>query len=146
MNQQHSFLRVTIYFGLFATIAAGLIGLGKESWNLPVLVGFCSIVSIVYTDVLGWFSLHRWLVYVAMVAGAGIATADFLRDNSANQIVEVGNLLVYVQLPLMFQKKSKRVFEQWGVFLLLELVVGALVNNNVLYGDRKSTRAELQSQ
>ena len=134
MNQQHSFLRVTIYFGLFATIAAGLIGLGKESWNLPVLVGFCSIVSIVYTDVLGWFSLHRWLVYVAMVAGAGIATADFLRDNSANQIVEVGNLLVYVQLPLMFQKKSKRVFEQWGVFLLLELVVGALVNNNVLYG------------
>ena len=134
MNQQHSFLRVTIYFGLFATIAAGLIGLGKESWNLPVLVGFCAIVSIVYTDVLGWFSLHRWLVYIAMIAGAGIATADFLRDRSANQIVEVGNLLVYVQLPLMFQKKSKRVFEQWGVFLLLELVVGALVNNNVLYG------------
>ena len=76
MNQQHSFLRVTIYFGLFATIAAGLIGLGKESWNLPVLVGFCAIVSIVYTDVLGWFSLHRWLVYVAMIAGAGIATME----------------------------------------------------------------------
>jgi protein-glutamine gamma-glutamyltransferase len=134
MNQQHSFLRVTIYFGLFATIAAGLIGLGKESWNLPVLVGFCSILSIVYTDVLGWFSLHRWLAYIAMIAGAGIAMIDFLADESANQIIEVGNLLVYVQLPLMFQKKSKRVFEQWGVFLLLELVVGALVNNNVLYG------------
>ena len=134
MNQQHSFLRVTIYFGLFATIAAGLIGLGKESWNLPVLVGFCSILSIVYTDVLGWFSLNRWLVYIAMIVGAAIATVDFLGDRSANQIVEVGNLLVYVQLPLMFQKKSKRVFEQWGVFLLLELVVGALVNNNVVYG------------
>ena len=134
MSQQYSFLRVTIYFGLFATIAAGLIGLGKESWNLPVLVGFCSILSIVYTDVLGWFSLNRWLVYIAMVAGAGIAIVDFMANRSANQIVEVGNLLVYVQLPLMFQKKSKRVFEQWGVFLLLELVVGALVNNTVLYG------------
>ena len=134
MNQQHSLIRVTIYFGLFATIAAGLIGLGKQSWNLPVLVGFCSILSIVYTDLLGWFSLNRWVVYVAMIAGAGIAIMDFLSDSTSNQIIEVGNLLVYVQLPLMFQRKSKRVFEQWGVFLLLELVVGALVNNNVLYG------------
>ncbi len=134
MNQRHSFIRVTIYFGLFATIAAGMIGLGKQSWNLPLLVGFCSVLSIFYTDILGWFSLNRWVVYVAMIAGAGIAIFDFLGDASSNQIVEVGNLLVYVQLPLMFQKKSKRVFEQWGVFLLLELVVGALVNNNVLYG------------
>ncbi len=134
MNQQHSFIRVTIYFGLFATFAAGLIGLGNQSWKLPLLVGFCSILSIIYTDMLGWFSLNRWVVYVSMIAGAGIAIADFFGDATKNQIMEVGHLLVYVQLPLMFQKKSKRVFEQWGVFLLLELVVGALVNNNVLYG------------
>ena len=134
MNQRQDFIRVTIYFGLFATIAAGMIGLGKQSWNLPLLVGFCSVLSIAYTDIFGWFSLNRWVVYVAMIVGAGIAIFDFLGDASSNQIVEVGNLLVYVQLPLMFQKKSKRVFEQWGVFLLLELVVGALVNNNVLYG------------
>ncbi len=134
MNQQQSFIRVTIYFGMFATIAAGLIGLAKHSWNLPLMVGFCSILSIAYTDILGWFSLNRWVVYVAMIAGAGVAILDFLANAPSNQIVEVGNLLVYVQLPLMFQKKSKRVFEQWGVFLLLELVVGALINNNVLYG------------
>ncbi len=134
MNQQHSFIRVTIYFGLFATIAAGLIGLAKHSVSLPLMVGFCSILSIVYTDILGWFYLNRWVVYSAMVAGAGVAILDFLANAPTNQIIEVGNLLVYVQLPLMFQKKSKRVFEQWGVFLLLELVVGALVNNNVLYG------------
>lgn len=119
---------------MFATIVAGLIGLGKQSWNLPVLVGFCFILSLVYTDILGWFSLHKWVVYVAMISGAGIAIADFLGNSDSNKIIEVGNLLVYVQLPLMFQKKSKRVFEQWGVFLLLELVVGALVNDNVLYG------------
>jgi len=134
INQQQSFIRVAIYFGMFATIVAGLIGLGKQSWNLPVLVGFCFILSLVYTDILGWFSLHKWVVYVAMMSGAGIAIADFLSNSGSNKIIEVGNLLVYVQLPLMFQKKSKRVFEQWGVFLLLELVVGALVNDNVLYG------------
>jgi protein-glutamine gamma-glutamyltransferase len=134
MNQKSSFRRLTIYFGLFATIAAGLVGLGQNSWNLPLLVGVCSIVSIIYTDILGWVYLHRVLVYIAMIFGACVAIYGFLSDASANRLLSVGNLLVYVQLPLMFQKKSKRVFEQWGVFLLLELVVAALVNDNVLYG------------
>jgi len=134
INQQISFRRLTIFFGLFATIAAGLIGLGQGSWNLPLLVGICSIISIIYTDILGWVFLHRVLVYIAMVLGACVAIYGFLSNLEENRLSSVGNLLVYVQLPLMFQKKSKRVFEQWGVFLLLELVVAALVNDNVFYG------------
>lgn len=134
MHLQANFRRLTISFGLFATIAAGLIGLGQNSWNLPLLVGICSVISIIYTDILGWISLHRVLVYIGMILGALLAIYGFMTDASANRLLSVGNLLVYVQIPLMFQKKSKRVFEQWGVFLLLELVVAALVNDNVLYG------------
>ncbi len=134
MNQQSSFRRLTIFFGLFAIMAAGLVGLGQGSWNLPLLVGLCALVSIICTDTLGLFFLHRVLVYIAMILGACVAIYGFLNDLSADRLQSVGNLLVYVQLPLMFQKKSKRVFEQWGVFLLLELVVAALVNDNVLYG------------
>jgi hypothetical protein len=134
MNPQPSSTRVSIYFAWFATITAGLLGLGQASWNLPLLVCFCSVVSIIYTDKLGWVALPRWMVFLGMVGGAGFAIFSFLGNAAANQILAVGNLLVYVQLPLMFQKKSKRVYEQWGVFLLLELVVAALVNDNVLYG------------
>ncbi len=134
MSQQSSFRRLTLYFGLFATIAAGLVGLGQNSWNLPLLVAVCSIVSIVYTDFYGWFFLHRVFVYAGMILGACVAIYGFMSDANANRLLSVGNLLVYVQIPLMFQKKSKRVYEQWGVFLLLELVVAALVNDNVLYG------------
>lgn len=134
MNQQGSFRRLAIFFGLFATIAAGLIGLGQNSWNLPLLTGCCAVVSLVVVDIFGWFFLHRVLVYIAMILGACIAIYFFFSDANANRLLSVGNLLVYVQLPLMFQKKSKRVYEQWGVFLLLELVVAALVNDNVLYG------------
>ena len=134
MSQQHSSIRVTIYFAVFATIAAGMIGLGQGSWNLPLLVGFCSIVSIIYTDHLRWIAFPKWLVFIAMIFGAGVAIIGFLNDSPSSEILAVGNLLIYVQLPLMFQKKSNRVYEQWGVFLLLELVVAALVNDNVLYG------------
>lgn len=138
-TNQHStsdriLLRCSIYFGILATMIAGLVGLGQESWSLPTLVFISVLVGVLYTDLLRWFSIHRFLVYVLMITGAIIAVGQFLGDAAANRLLAVGNLLVYVQLPLIFQKKTKRVFEQWGVFLLLELVVGALVNDNVLYG------------
>ena len=126
--------QLTICFAIFAFIAAGLIGLGQDSWNLPLLVAVASLLAFIYTDTLGWFSLHRFLVYGLMILGAMIAIRDFVLNESGNKLLAVGNLLVYVQIPLMFQKKSKRVFEQLGVFLLLELVVAALVNDSVLYG------------
>ncbi len=129
-----SLRRCALYFGILSFLIAGTIGLGNESWQLPILVGLAALIGYIYTDVLKWFRLHRFLVYVLMVVGAGLAAYQFLRDAGGDRLLSVGNLLVYVQLPLIFQKKDKRVFEQWGVFLLLELVVAALVNDNVLYG------------
>lgn len=129
-----SLRQCSFYFGILAVIIAGLVGLGNESWNLPIIVALAVITGHIYTDRLGWFSLHRYLVYLLMISGAVVAVGQFLNNSVSNQLIAVGNLLVYVQLPLIYQKKSKRVFEQWGVFLLLELVVAALVNDNVLYG------------
>jgi hypothetical protein len=129
-----SLRQCALYFGILAIVIAGLVGLGNESWSLPMIVAGAVVVGHLYTDRLGWFSLHRYLVYLLMICGAVVAVGQFLNQSVSNQLIAVGNLLVYVQLPLIFQKKSKRVFEQWGVFLLLELVVAALVNDNVLYG------------
>lgn len=127
-------VRCSLYFGLFSIFVSGLLGLGQESWSLPLLVSVAVAIGVVYTDWLEWFSLNRFFVYVLMIAGAFIAIMQYMTNPGADRLLAVGNLLVFVQLPLVFQKKAKRVFEQWGVFLLLELVVAALVNDNVLYG------------
>jgi hypothetical protein len=127
-------VRCSLYFGLFSIFVSGLLGLGQESWALPLLVAVAVAIGVIYTDWLGWFSLNRFFVYVLMIAGAFIAIMQYMTNPGADRLLAVGNLLVFVQLPLVFQKKAKRVFEQWGVFLLLELVVAALVNDNVLYG------------
>lgn len=127
-------VRCSLYFGLFSIFIAGLLGLGQESWTLPLLVAVAVGIGVIYTDWLGWFSLNRFFVYVLMISGAFIAIMQYVTNPGADRLLAVGNLLVFVQLPLVFQKKAKRVFEQWGVFLLLELVVAALVNDNVLYG------------
>lgn len=133
-NQQYNFRRLTFCFGLFSTIAALLVGLGQNSWYLPALVICCSTAAYFLTDRTGVFVLPRYVVYAGMILGALLAGYEFVTNMNPDRLLWVGNLLVYVQLPLYFQKKETRVFEQWGVFLLLELVVAALVNDNVLYG------------
>ncbi|MCE2811387.1 MAG: hypothetical protein LW850_13435, partial [Planctomycetaceae bacterium] len=133
MVQQKNFQRLAFCFVLFSAIASLLVGLGQESWYLPILVCTCAITAFYCTDKLGLIHLPRYVVYTGMIAGAALAGYEYATQMRSNQLLWVGNLLVYVQIPLYFQKKEKRVFEQWGVFLLLELVVAALVNDNVLY-------------
>lgn len=134
MIQKRNFQRLSFCFILFSAIAAMLVGLGQESWYLPILVCTTAVTAYYCTDLFGLIYLPRYLVYTGMIAGALLAGYEYFTQMRANQLLWVGNLLVYVQIPLYFQKKEKRVFEQWGVFLLLELVVAALVNDNVLYG------------
>jgi hypothetical protein len=134
MIQQKNFRRLSFCFVLFSAIASILLGLGQESWYLPILVCTCALAAYFCTDRLGLLYLPKFLVYVGMIAGALLAGYEYLTQMRSNQLLWVGNLLVYVQLPLYFQRKEKRVFEQWGIFLLLELVVATLVNDNVLYG------------
>ncbi len=126
--------KLSIASGTFAITAALLIGIGQSSLSIPVLVLGCVICSWVYTDWLGWVRLHRYFVYLMMITGAAFAIFDYLNQESHEQLYSVANLLVYAQLPLLFQEKSRRIFEQIGIFLLLELVVAALVNDNVVYG------------
>ena len=123
MIQQKNFRRLSFCFVLFSAIASILLGLGQESWYLPILVCTCALAAYFCTDRLGLLYLPKFLVYVGMIAGALLAGYEYLTQMRSNQLLWVGNLLVYVQLPLYFQRKEKRVFEQWGIFLLLELVV-----------------------
>ena len=134
MIEQKNFQRLSSCFFIFSAIASVLVGLGQESWYLPILVCSCALSAYFLTDRLGLIYLPKYVVYTAMIAGAFLAGYEYFTQMRSNQLLWVGNLLVYVQIPLFFQRKDKRVFEQWGVFLLLELVVAALVNDNVLYG------------
>jgi len=113
---------------------AYLIGLGQRSSRIPALVAVVVILAIVNTDWLGWFRLNRYVAYVCMIAGACIAILEFFSGRQVEQLYSVANLLVYVQIPLMFQSKDQRIFDHWGIFLMLEMVVASLLNDNLLFG------------
>jgi hypothetical protein len=69
-----------------------------------------------------------------MNAGAILAIREYLTAGEQFQLVSVAKLLIYAQIPLLFQAKSSRTFEQIGVFVLLELVVACLLNERLIFG------------
>ncbi len=113
---------------------AYLVGLGQRSNRIPILVAIVVVLALVNTDWLGWFRLNRYVAYIGMISGAGIAIFEFFYGRQIDQLYSVANLLVYVQIPLMFQKKDQRIFDHWGIFLMLEMVVASLLNDNLLFG------------
>lgn len=126
--------RLTINFAILAFMAAFLLGLGPRSGKLPYLIGFGVVCSYILTDRLQLLVLPRLAAYFAMLAGAIAAIGELLVYRKYDQLTAVASLLVYVQFGLMFQKKDRQVFEQWAAFILLEVIVAALINDNVLYG------------
>ncbi len=134
MKSRRRLNRVTLNFCLFAFAASCLLGLGQQTLRPPFLIGIGVTASYFLTDRLQIFVLPRLGSYLLMLAGAVLAIGQMLTAEQFNHLAAVGNLLVYVQLGLMFQEKDRRVFEQWGIFLLLEMIVAALVNDNLLYG------------
>lgn len=105
---------------------------------LPLLVLVVGVSSLIFVDILEWFSLHHILAYCFMVLGTVLSLYDYFwgagNGSASGQLLAIASLLIYPEIVIMLQKKSMRLFEQMAIFLLLEIIVAALVNDNILFG------------
>lgn len=128
---------LTVMLVALAFLTATLVASGSESLFLPLLVLVVGASSLLFVDFFEWFSLHHVLAYIGMVMGTVIALADYFmyaQTDTSKQLYAIGSLLIYPELVIMLQRKNMRLFEQMAIFLLLEIIVAALLNDNVLFG------------
>lgn len=130
---------LTLHFSAIAFITSILVANnGTGSIFLPALIFLVATSGFVLVDLLEVFYLGQLGSYVGM----GIATVIALislgisafNGVESDELMSVASLLIYPQCILFFQKKSLRVFEQLAIFLLLQMIVAALINDNLLYG------------
>jgi protein-glutamine gamma-glutamyltransferase len=131
-------LILALHFAVLAFLTAMLVASGSGSIVLPLLVLVVGVASFLFVDWLEWFSLHHWLAYLGMLLGTMLALYDYfsvdLAGGQARKLYAIASLLIYPELVLMMQRKSMRLFEQMAIFLLLEIIVAALINDDVLFG------------
>ncbi|MCA9126929.1 MAG: DUF3488 domain-containing protein [Planctomycetales bacterium] len=130
---------LTLHFAVIAWLTAMLVAAGSESFFLPSFIFLVSVAAFIFVDVLEWFEVGRIGSYILMGSATLIAIATYIYSafysaSESGQLMAVASLLVYPEAVLFLQKKNLRVFEQLAVFLLLEMVVAALVNDNILFG------------
>ncbi len=119
-------------------IVAGLgvlmLGMGQRDLRLSAVAMLAVAASYVLTDLTGWLRLNRMIANIAAVAAVGVSINDFLRFERDTQLLAVANLLVYLQIVLLFQEKAPRVYWQILVLSLLQVVISAALNLGALFG------------
>ncbi len=119
-----------INIAALTVIGTLLLGLGQPNPLLPVLSLFAAATSIYFTDILGWFRLHRVIANLAALAALFISMREFdvFGGNSSSQLRAIANLLVYLQFVLLYQEKNQRIYWQLAVLSLLQVVVAAALD------------------
>lgn len=130
---------LTLHFAIIAWLTAMLVATGTGSIFLPLLIICVSLAAYIFVDTLEWFELGRIGSYLGMSTATAIAVASYIysafyAESESGQLMAVAGLLVYPEAVLFLQKKNIRIYEQLAVFLLLEMIVAALVNDNILFG------------
>ena len=128
--------RLKLLFAMLSCLGGIVLGTSPETEALPVIAVFFAAFGFLFVDTLKWFALPAPVAYGGMGLAAAYCVLNFTDlDRPGNpQIVAVAELLVMVQGILMLQEKNRRIFEQLGVFCLLQLVVAAVFSDAIYYG------------
>ncbi|MFV2067139.1 MAG: DUF3488 and DUF4129 domain-containing transglutaminase family protein [Pirellulales bacterium] len=125
---------LSICFALLAWLGTLLLGMGKADTSLPLLMFTVVVTAIYFTDIKQWFWLNRKAASVGALIAAAMASSDFFGMGSEQLLVAIANLLVYLQIVLLYQRKTTRVYWQLLMMSLLQVVVAAVINLTVLFG------------
>lgn len=125
-----------INMAALAAMGTLLLGMGQRSVYLPVIAAIAAVTSVVFTDTLKWrwLRMHRNVGNLIAIVAVIYAMRDFTRQDSETQLLAIANLLVYLQIVLLHQEKSLRVYWQLAVLSLLQVVVAAALNLGIEFG------------
>lgn len=119
---------------MMAALATLMLGTSQESATLPIIGLLAALTALFFTDILKWFSLHPIVAGTAGVVAGANAFIQSQTGGLESQFISVANLLIHLQIVLLFQKKTQRIYWQLITLSLLQVVVAAALNLFVLFG------------
>ncbi|GAA4438754.1 DUF3488 and transglutaminase-like domain-containing protein [Bremerella cremea] len=123
-----------ISVALLAALGSLFLAFGQGSNSaLPLLATLGAFMSVYLTDIKGWITLNRNLANFAALIAVVFSFFDFW-DNDDSKLIAIAKLLIYLQVVLLFQPKTTRVYWHLAVLSLLQVVVAAALDFGVTFG------------
>ncbi|MEX2137991.1 MAG: DUF3488 and transglutaminase-like domain-containing protein [Pirellulales bacterium] len=119
---------------IVAALGVVMLGMGQRELRLSAVALLAIGASFVLTDLTGWLRLNRVVANLAALAAVALSVNDFMHFDRDTQLLAVANLLIYLQIVLLFQEKLPRVYWQILVLSLLQVVISAALNLGALFG------------
>ncbi|PQO42276.1 DUF3488 and DUF4129 domain-containing transglutaminase family protein [Blastopirellula marina] len=125
-------LQITV--ALLAALGSLLLAIGQGGHStLPFMATMAAFLSVYLTDIKGWIMLNRNLANFAALVAVLFSFFDFWGADDA-KLIAIAKLLIYLQVVLLFQPKTIRVYWHLAVLSLLQVVVAAALNMGVSFG------------
>lgn len=118
-----------VHIVVLVILSTLLLGNGLNSLTVPILGGSAAVLAFIFTERLGWIRLNRPVANLGAIGVAAYAIYRFFQNESTGDVklTAIANLLTFVQIILLFQQKSPRLYWNIWVLSLLQVVVaGAL--------------------
>lgn len=123
-----------LHVAVLAALGTLLLGMGQREAVLPILTIFAAATSVYFTDTLRWFVLSRTLGNIAALGAVVFSSFKFWTFSSDEQLLAIANLLVYLQIILLYQQKNSTRYWEIAVLSLLQVVVAAALSMGLEFG------------
>jgi hypothetical protein len=111
-----------------------LLGMGQGEIGMTLVMILAAGLSVWLTDIKGWVYLNRNLANLIMLGAALFSLRGLTHLYSEFQALSFAQLLIYLQIILLFQKKDSRTYWLLIMLSMLQVVVAALFSQGVFFG------------
>ena len=133
-----------IAFATVVVLGATLLGYSQERMWLPLAALLGAIASVTLTDITGRFRLAGFSANLAALTAVAFALLELtgitngssasFSEVAVQRLSSIANLLLYMQLVVMFQVKTVRVYWQLMTLSFLQVIVASALNSNLFFG------------
>jgi hypothetical protein len=114
---------------LLTLLACGVVALGEPAQpQVPLAAALTAVIALVITDAGGWLRLPKHAANLVAVVAVVYSLAGFLDKSSEDQLVTIAHMLCYLQMVLVLQEKTRRIYWQLLVLGVLQVVVAAALD------------------
>jgi len=117
-----------------ACLATLLLGMGQRSTLTPLGMMVAATASVWITDVKRWFVLSKRVAEWASLAALAVCLPQALRWERFAMIAAVADFVVLLQAIQLFRDKDPGVYWQIVRLSVLQVVVAALLTQDILFG------------
>ena len=110
-----------------------LLSMGQQNLIYAFVALVMAITSFVITDLRGYIRLGRNTASLASLLASVVLGLQMIR-NPESQLLNVANILVYLQIISMFQQKDDRIYWSLLALSLLQVIVASALNLGLPFG------------